>query len=94
MRVVLSAAARLDILGIYEYAAEDDFEAIDRLVDELDTAMQRLGDWPELGRPRPELRAGLRSLPSGNYLIFYQLGSQAVEILRVVHGRRDVDALF
>lgn len=63
-------------------------------VDELDLAMRRLGDWPELGRPRPELRAGLRSLSIGNYLIFYRVRADAVEVLRVLHGRRDVDALF
>jgi len=94
MRVVLAAAAKLDIQGIYDYAGEDGLEATDRLVDELDIAMRRLGDWPELGRPRPELRPGLRSLSSGNYLIFYRINVSRVEILRVVHGRRDVDAIF
>ncbi len=49
---------------------------------------------PYLGRQRDELRAGMRSFPLGNYLVFYRVQEDAVLILRVLHGRRDIDALF
>jgi len=36
----------------------------------------------------------LRSLPVGNYLIFYMPVEDGIVVVRVLHGMRDVDALF
>jgi toxin ParE1/3/4 len=36
----------------------------------------------------------LRSLPFRRYVIFYTLGADSVRIERVLHGARDVAALF
>ncbi len=47
-----------------------------------------------MGRARPELPSGLRSFPVGNYLILYRPTDYGVEIVRVVHGSRDIEALF
>ncbi len=41
-----------------------------------------------------ELAPGLRSFPVGRYLIFYLLDSGCLRIVRVLHGARDIDALF
>ena len=46
------------------------------------------------GRSRDELRAGLRSLLSDPYVIFYRVRDGVPEIVRVLHGRRDLDAIF
>jgi hypothetical protein len=43
---------------------------------------------------RPELAAELRSLPVGKYTIFYLPLSNGVQIVRVLHGARDIDAIF
>ena len=29
-----------------------------------------------------------------NYIVFYRVGNSAIEVIRVLHGRRDVDAIF
>lgn len=50
--------------------------------------MQTLLDQPFLGRPRPELADGLRSLTEGSYLIFYRVARNRIEIVRCVHGAR------
>ena len=47
-----------------------------------------------MGRARPELAADLRSFPVGNYIIFYRPIEDGVEIVRVLSGARDIDALF
>ena len=47
-----------------------------------------------MGRARPELAAELRSLPVGKYTIFYLPLSNGVQIVRVLHGARDIDAIF
>ena len=49
---------------------------------------------PNLGGKRPELSAGLRSIPVGQYVIFYRVLADAVEIVNVIHGARDIDSLF
>jgi toxin ParE1/3/4 len=47
-----------------------------------------------MGMSRDELTTGLRSQPVGNYLIFYFPLEDGIDIVRVLHGSRDVDAIF
>lgn len=47
-----------------------------------------------LGQARPELRPELRSTPFKHYLIFFRYEDDAVEIVHVVHGRRDLTTFF
>ena len=56
----------------------------------LDNAFVRIGDTPELGRARPELRLGLRSHSCEAHVIFYRQAEDSTEILRILHGARDV----
>lgn len=39
-----------------------------------------------------ESRLGLRRMPSGHHLIFYLVGDDGVEVVRVLHERMDVGA--
>ena len=45
---------------------------------------------PELGRPRPEVYSGIRSLLCRNHLIFYRIRPDAIEVLRILHGSMDL----
>jgi toxin ParE1/3/4 len=47
-----------------------------------------------MGRPRDELAVGLRSLPVGDYLVFYRSGKDGIEVARILSGYRDLDAIF
>ncbi len=47
-----------------------------------------------LGRARPELRPDVRSLPFGNYVIFFRYRDGALEVVNVLEGHRDIDAFF
>jgi toxin ParE1/3/4 len=47
---------------------------------------------PLAGRVRLDLGANLRSFPIGNYVIFYVPIPDGVEVVRVMHGRQDIDA--
>jgi toxin ParE1/3/4 len=54
-----------------------------------------LVSFPHVGRVRnQDLGAGLRSFPVGEYIIIYSVEGPDVFILRVVHGRRDIERLF
>lgn len=90
----LTRRARRDLLGIWRYIAKDDELAADRFIDLLTKRFRLLGDNPYAGRRRDELRRGCRSFSVGEYLIFYRIADPGVQILHLVHGRRDLEALL
>jgi toxin ParE1/3/4 len=90
----LTERARQDVLKIWEYIADSNEEAADRFIDLLIHHLQLLGDNPYAGRRRDALRPGYRSFPVGEYLIFYRITEPGVCVMRVVHARRDLEALF
>ena len=49
-----------------------------------------LRDRPYLGRPRSDIKAGYRSVRSQPFVIYYRTSDVAVEILRILHERRDI----
>lgn len=82
------------MLDIWSYVAQENEAAADRLVERLARQFQLLGDNPYVGRTRDDLRSGYRSLVAGQYVIFYRATSSTVFVLRVVHGRRDIESLI
>lgn len=93
-RVTRRPLAADDILEIWDYIAEDSLDAADRWVDRLDEQFRLLATQPLLGRARPELEQELRSFPFGRYVIFYAPLADGIDVIRVLHGARDIDALF
>jgi toxin ParE1/3/4 len=47
---------------------------------------------PYSGVARDDLASGVRCLVEGEYLTFYRVADDAIVILRVIHGRRDIAA--
>ena len=47
-----------------------------------------------MGRRRDELLPTLRSFPVDDYLIFYLPIVEGIEVVRIVSGYRDLEALF
>ena len=93
--VVISDAARIDLDDIWFYIASDSPINADRFLDLLvEVATGTLSIAPLSGREREELGDGLRSLAFENYLIIYRLKDSTVEVLRVIHGARDLGAIF
>ena len=90
----LSIQAERDLRNLLEYLA-DRSPAADRLSRRLERAINSLAANPELGRERPDLGPDLRSFPVENtYLIIYSLSGAGIEIIRVIHGSRDLPTLF
>lgn len=92
--VLRTAQAHLDLVEIAFRIAEENPIAADRWLDIIDEKCQSLSRMPELGRKRPDLAPGLRSLPVGNYVIFYRPIHDGIHVIRVLHGARDIPALF
>jgi toxin ParE1/3/4 len=47
-----------------------------------------------MGRTREELGPGLRSVVLEHYVLFYRVTATAVEVLRILHGTRDIDTIM
>ncbi len=93
-RVTRRPAAATDIFEIWDHIAEDDLSAADRWVDQLDEQFQLWATQPMMGRAREELAPGVRSIPFGRYVVFYAPIDDGIDVIRVLHGARDIDALF
>lgn len=93
-RLRISDDARFDLDGIWSNIAADNVKAADRLIDSVLAQCRRLSIHPHLGRLRYELRPGLRSWAVGNYVIFYAVTDDLLEIIRVLHGARDLPPMF
>ena len=92
---VWSPEAEGDLLDIWEYLVrEASPRTADRRLRDIHQASAKLADWPSIGRERSELRPGLRSIAAPPHVIFYRLRESRVEILRVLHGHRDIDRIF
>jgi toxin ParE1/3/4 len=92
--VVVRPRALIDLAEIWSYIAEDSADHADTFTDLIDNKFQALARRPGIGRSRPELATDLRSFAVGNYVIFYMPHSKGVEIVRVLHGARDLDAVL
>lgn len=86
--------AETDIVEIWNYIADDSVAAADRWVDRLDEQFRVLAMQPAMGRARDELAPGVRSLPFGRYVIFYVPLDDGIDVVRVLHGARDIDAVY
>ena len=90
-------AAEQDLLSIHDWIASDNPERAITFVEELDRTVTKLAFYPYQGVvPRhPKLReAGYRVLIVGDYLAFYKVRGKTVQIYRVVHGSRRLDAII
>ncbi len=82
--------AREDLIEIWLYIADDNETAATTFIERIDRTIEMLANAPKSGRERPELGEGLRSFPVGNYIIFYVEASYGVDVVRVMHARRDI----
>ncbi|QMV02302.1 type II toxin-antitoxin system RelE/ParE family toxin [Devosia sp. D6-9] len=90
-------SAERNLLEIYQYIAAEsgDFDLALNTAMDLRGQCRRLGELPgTLGRSRSELAPELRSFPYRSYMIFFRYLPDAVEIVAVLHGHRDVIAYF
>ena len=100
-RVRISEQADADLRGVYEYIAfrlrsvqnaARQLARLEKAIYELDTMPNR---YPAYKKGKWEGR-GLRHMPVDNYLVYYipDEDKQAVEVLRILYGRMDVDQVL
>ena len=93
-QIRITPRARTDLIEIWRYIADDSVTNADSFIDKLHETIQALAHQPGTGRRREELGSGILSFPFGRYVIFYRAIPKAIEIIRVLHGARDIQNIF
>jgi toxin ParE1/3/4 len=89
-----TAQAEEDLIEIWVYIAQDNPAAADHVLDDIEERFKALADNPMMGRLRPDIAPELRYFTVGKYLILYRTVPEGVQIVRVIHGARDLPHLF
>jgi len=93
-RLVLSRAARSDLLNIWEFLSYLSQKKAERTMRGIYERFETLLEFPEAGRRRDELRKGLRSFPVGKHLVFYFIIDDGIRIVRVLHSAQDIESIL
>jgi toxin ParE1/3/4 len=95
MKVVLTEAAKADLIEIGEFIRPHNparaVTFVDELLDRCDALAEVPLAYPLV--PRYE-RHGIRRCVHRDYLIFYRVLEHRVEVIHILHGARDYEALL
>lgn len=90
-RFHVTPAARADLVEISDYIESDSPTAAKRVRARLREAMHKLAEHPGMGHVREDLAdETLRFWAVYSFLIIYRPERKPIEIVRVLHGSRDV----
>jgi toxin ParE1/3/4 len=81
-------------LAIAKYIARDSPAAAADWLDEIVKTLRLLSNFPEIGEKINYSQRNLRRFSQGRYLIFYSPSGDGIDVVRVLHGSRDIDAQF
>lgn len=100
-KLVWTPLARQDVKSIYVDIGREQPRSAERYFERLRYKAGLLAEHPRLGERHPEIFPSARMLVEAPYVILYETTPDTddgdvltVEIVRVVDGRRDLQALF
>lgn len=91
---ILLPLAEADLDAIWLYIAQENLSAADCVIDEIWERCRLLAVFPGMGQARSDLAAGLRASPVETYVIFYRPVDEDIEIVRILHGMRNIHEEF
>lgn len=92
---VLTPLAARDLSDIWEYLAQDNIQIADQTLTDLEKAMRRLARRPGIGHLREDLADRRHKFfLVHSYLIVYRMATKPLQVIRVLHAARDVQALL
>ena len=98
--IVILPLARSDLYEIGLYLSERNLAVSKRFNRAVDRTLEYLLDSPESGEKRNYSNPAYANMRIwqvdgfSNYLIFYRLNGEQLEVLRVLHGARDYETIF
>ncbi len=94
MKILWTEPAIEDLRNLHGYIAKDSEVYASSFVQRVILAVEKLTDFPRLGRVVPEAdEEKIRELIYQNYRIIYRIKNELIEILTVIHGRRDLGSI-
>ena len=96
-RVEYLPVAQEDLISIVEYIQVDDPSAVQNFIDDVDRTISKLSNFPYMGSIPKDIRLmhlNYRVLIIDNYLVFYVVIDEVVEIRRILHGKRQYSFLI
>lgn len=97
MSALLSPRAEADLDDIWLYVARDSgsLEIANHFIDSITSRFILIAEFPNIGRNREhDFGAAVRTLAVGEFVIVYEVAESSTNILRVVHGKRELEHLF
>jgi toxin ParE1/3/4 len=94
MRLKVTRLAQTDVDQAHDFIARDNRPAAIRWVGRTREQFKFRAMNPGAGESRDELRPGLRSYSHGSYVVYFIPHDDVLEVIRVIHGRRDTRMLF
>jgi plasmid stabilization system protein ParE len=92
MILVLSDAAKFDLIGIREHIESENPKTARRVIREISDKLYQLADIGITGVSREWVRSGLRAFPFKNYCLYFYIIDNTMYVSRVLHGSQDVTA--
>jgi toxin ParE1/3/4 len=92
--LIISEPAISDLNEIWMFIAQDNPVNADIFINKLYDECEKLTMQPRVGRSREELLPDLRSIAYKNYIIFYRINGEYIEMVRILHGARDIDSII
>jgi toxin ParE1/3/4 len=91
----LTQPAMRDLQEVTDYlATRVGFEKSEQFIQKLNVQFARIVQFPKIGKPRDDVFPGSRMLRVENYLIFYAVMGDDIDILHIVSGYRDLSTIF
>jgi toxin ParE1/3/4 len=94
-KIVFSPEAIEDLEEIWLYIAQDSPTGADGFLDQLySLCTEKLAAFPEIGTGRDYLNSEVSAFPYKRYMIYFRFNANRVEIIRILHGSRDLPTIF
>ena len=89
-----------DLIDLATYIVENNLDSSDRFLYAAEETFKQLEQMPKLGKQCQFQNSRLQNVRQiavkgfRKYLIFYQITTGEVEIIRVLHGSRDIESIL
>jgi toxin ParE1/3/4 len=99
-RIIRRPVAKQDLIEQADFIAQDNLDAALRFLDAAEKTFAQLSRFPRIGNSRKvksQVFANIRQFPITGfekYLVFYRPIKGGIEVLRVLHGARDLNLII
>lgn len=95
MKVVITKAAKADLIAIGNFIRPHNPARAATFIEELLDRCEGLADLPRAYPLIPRYEQwGIRRFVHRDYLIFYRVHADLIEVIHVIHGAQDYEALL